>query len=108
MEPLPQSKDFCLVSPHLSAWLTLHPRRLEAACARGPLSLSWHSFSMPTGGFHRAPLAKPGCKLSRAVLDSDKDGAKQVPPQGPQAQLHLHLFWGFGGFGAHHTLRSPG
>ena len=47
---------------------------------------------MPTGGFYRTPLAKPSCKLSRAVVDSDKDGAKQVPLQGPQAQLHLHLW----------------
>ena len=64
---------------------------------------------MLTGGFYRTPLTKPSCKLSRAVIDSDKDGAKQVPPQGPQAQLHLHLWGlGFGGFGAHHTLRGAG
>ena len=59
---------------------------------RGAAALSG---SMPTGGFYRTPLTKPSCKLSRAVLDSDKDGAKQVPPKGPQAQLHLHL-WGLG------------
>lgn len=35
---------------------------------------------MPEGGFHRAPPAKPSCKLSRAVLDSNKDGAKSVRP----------------------------
>ena len=35
---------------------------------------------MPEGGFHRAPPAKPSCKLSRAVVDSNKDGAKQVRP----------------------------
>ena len=70
---------------------------------RGAAALSG---SMPTGGFYRTPLAKPSCKLSRAVLDSDKDGAKQVPPQGPQAQLHLHLWGlGFGGFGG--SSHSP-
>ena len=37
--------------------------------------------SMLVGGFHRAPPAKPSCKLSRAVVDSEKDGAKQVRPK---------------------------
>ena len=78
--------------------------------ARVPVRSHWqHSCSMPTGGLYRTPLAKPSCKLSRAVLDSDKDGAKQVPPQGPQAQLHLTSgAWASVASGAHHTLRGAG
>ena len=65
---------------------------------------------MPAGGFHRAPPAKPSCKLSRAVVDSNKDGAKQVRPLLKPHRLGSSSWpskaWLFGGFGAHRSLRE--
>ena len=67
-----------------------------------------HAAGFQKGTLRRAPPARPSCKLSRAVVYSNQDGARQVRPLrasqvqvqflGP-AQLGLR-----GGFGAHRSL----